>query len=182
MLSDVTDALINTLRAGMPPLLQPGQIGLRSPAETSEGCLLGLHPYSLHKDTRFQMTGGLRVDGGIQSPPFCAELHFFVTSYAGKKSGLTEDYKILERVMQIWPDISELFISNALQPAYVPVPRIEFLSLDADAVSKIWNFSSEPYRLSLFYKCAPVVIPSLVHTPTARVGGVDYTAKGGGAG
>lgn len=177
MLSAVTEALLNVLRAGLPPLLNAGQIGLRSPADTAEGCLLGLFPYSTPKDTRYQMTGGMRVDGGVQLPPFCLEMHFFVTSYAGKKSGLADDYKILERVMQIWPDICELPYSSTLQPAYVPAPRIEFLSPDADAVSKIWQFPGEPYRLSLFYKCAPIAIPSGRHIPTTRVGAVDYTAK-----
>jgi hypothetical protein len=179
MISVVTDAIVNTLRTELPPLLQPGQIGLRSPSDMDEGCLLGVFPHSIIRDTRYQMSAPIRVDGGLQTPPLCAEIHFFVTSYIGRKTGLTDDYKILERVMQIWPDVSELSLANAFQPDTIPLPRIELLSPDADTVSKIWQFSNTSYRLSLFYKCAPVAIPSEKFKPVARVGAVDYFAESG---
>lgn len=174
MFSDITQTILSVLRAGLP--LQPGQIGLRSPADTDETCLLGVFPYSLVKDPRYQVTDSLRVDGGKELPPLCARVCFMVTSYIGKKSGLADDYKILERVMQLWGDVSELAFSGAMQPSVIPAPRIELLSPDVDSVNKIWQFSGVPYRLSLFYQCAPIAIPSQRFTAVPRIGTVDYEA------
>ncbi len=175
MFSDVTQAIIGALRDALP--LQPGQIGLRSPADTDETCLLGVFPYSLIKDPRYQLTDSLRVDGGKEAPPLCARMCFMVTSYIGKKSGLADDYKLLERVMQFWGDISELAFSGVMQPSVVPAPRIELLSPDEDTVNKVWQFSGVPYRLSLFYQCAPIAIPSLRFTAVPRVSTAGLEAK-----
>ncbi|MDR1735330.1 MAG: DUF4255 domain-containing protein [Oscillospiraceae bacterium] len=177
MLSDITQAILSALRAGLPPLLQPGQIGLRSPADMDETCLLGVFPYSLVKDARYQLTDALRVDGGKEAPPLCAEMRFMVTSYAGKKSGLADDYKVLERVMRLWTDIYVLPFSGAVQPAVIPAPRIELLSPDEDRVSKIWQFSGTAYRLSLFYRCAPIAVASQRFTPVARVGAAGLETR-----
>jgi hypothetical protein len=121
------------------------------------------------------MNNNLRVDGGIQSPPLCMELCFMVTSYISKKSGLADDYKILERTAQIFGDTSELAYTSTLQPSVLPCPRIELLSLDVDTINKIWQFQGGAYILSLFYKCSPIAVPSLKFTPAARVGSVDYS-------
>lgn len=181
MISTATDTLLNTIKSWMPPLLQPGQIGFCSPADAGDEYLLGLYIYSVLRDMRYQMTSPMRMDNNIsQSAPFCVEFCFMATSYAGKKSGLPDDYKVMERVLQLWPDLSVLSLTTALQPSYIPAPRIELLTVDPDMASKIWQFPGVPYRLSLFYKCSPVAIPSQKQTVTARIGSVDYTTKEGG--
>ncbi|MDR1668768.1 MAG: DUF4255 domain-containing protein [Oscillospiraceae bacterium] len=178
MVTDVMRAVLGLLRDSLPPLLQPGQIGFRSPADADETCLLGLFPYRLVKDIRYQLSDSLRVDGGKEAPPLCACVHLMVTSYAGKKSGLEDDYKVLERVMQLWSDVCEVPFTGAMQPSVVPPPRLELLSHDEDTVSKIWQFSGTPYRLSLFYQCAPIALPSLRFKSVPRIGEARYEAAG----
>lgn len=178
MISAATDAILSALKNWMPPLLQAGQIGFCSPDSAGDSYLLGLYPYSVLRDMRYQMTSPMRIDGNIsQSAPLCVEFCFMVTSYAGKKSGLPDDFKLIERVLQLWPDSSALSLTTALQPSHIPAPRIELLTIDPDMASKIWQFPGVPYRLSLFYKCSPVAVPSQKQTVIARVGSVDYTAK-----
>jgi hypothetical protein len=174
-LSAVSDALLNSLRRELPPMITSGQIGLCSPADAGDSFLLGLFPFGVVKDPKYQMLGGIRIDSGVtQHAPLCAEMSVMVTSYVGKKSDLTNDYKLLERVMQIWHDNNEVQIVSPLQPQFVVFPRIELLSLDIDAVSKVWQFPNVPYRMTLFYKVSPVVITSAKQVLTPRVGGVDY--------
>jgi hypothetical protein len=91
---------------------------------------------------------------------------------------LLDDYKLLERVAQLWHDHGELPLITPAQPSQAVAPRFELLSPDADEISKIWQFPSVPYALSLFYRLGPVAIPSGVEITRAPVGDVDYKAGG----
>lgn len=177
-MSSAVDAIINLLRAGMPPLLKPEQIGLCLP-DNSDKYLLGAFVYAVTRDPKTVSGGSVRVDSSMTAKnPLCAELRVVITSYVGKKSGLADDYKLLERVMQIWHDRSELPVDTPFQPSHIVRPRMELLNLDADEISKIWQFSSAPYTLSLFYKLAPVVITSGGQHITAPVGSIGFNGGG----
>jgi len=165
-----TEALLGVLRKNIPPLTAENRICVCSPAEPPDDCALGLFPYRTGKDPRFQIGGNIAVDADImRRPPLCTEMFFMVTAYAGKKAGLTEDLKLLERVLRVFHDKSEIQLKSALQPSHVPYPRAELLSPDNDEISKIWQFPNSPYRLSLFYRLAPVAIASSVEITVNRV-------------
>jgi hypothetical protein len=164
----------------MPPLLKPEQIGICSPADGGDKYLLGVFVYSVTRDSRAQMSGNIRVDASTSArAPLNVEMRVIITPYAGKKSGLADDYKLLERVMQIWHDHSKLAVTTSLQPSHIDAPRLEMLNPDADEISKIWQFQSVPYILSLFYKIAPVAIPSRTQMTSAPVGSADYAGGSG---
>lgn len=169
-LADTTAAILKALRQEMPPLINPEQIGFCSPADSGDSFLLGLFVYNIIRDNKFQMNRNIVIDSNIsQMPPVCLEISFMVTPYIGKKSGAADDYKLLDRVLQIWRDNAAITFESALQPQYVPLPRLELLSLDADTISKVWQFPGAPYRLSLFYKAAPIAIASTIQKVTPRV-------------
>ena len=168
--ADVSEAILEVLRQGIPPLISREQIGLCSPGDPGDNFLLGLHVYSITRDNKFQMIRNLVVDSNTsRKPPLCVEISFVVTPYLSKKSGLSDDYKLLDRVLQIWHDNGAIPYESALQPGFVPLPRVELISLDPDTISKIWQFPNEPYRTSLFYKAAPVAIPATLELVTPRV-------------
>lgn len=168
--ADVSAAILEVLKREMPPLIVPEQIGFCSPADAGDSFLLGLFLYNISRDNKFQMNKSITVDSGIsQMPPVCVEASFIVTPYIGRKSGLADDYKLLDRVLQIWHDNAAIPFQSPLQPQYVASPRVELLSPDADAVSKIWQFPGVPYRASLFYKAAPIAIASAKQAVTPRV-------------
>ncbi|MDR2356328.1 MAG: DUF4255 domain-containing protein [Clostridiales Family XIII bacterium] len=176
-ISIAADAIIRVLKAEMPPLVKAEQIGLCSPADAGDRFLLGVFIHAAARDTRTQAMGNMRVDASTSvKGPLITELHLIVTSYAGKKSGLLDDYKILERVAQLWHDHSELPMNTQVQPSRVVTPKFELQNPDADEISKIWQFPGVPYSLSLFYRLAPVAIPSGVQITKAPVGDVDYKA------
>lgn len=175
MISDAADAVVKVLKARMPPLLKPEQIGLCTPDSTDKYAL-GVFAYAITRDPKAQMNGRIRVDASASvKAPLVAEVRLAITSYAGKKSGLADDYKLLERVMQLWHDYGELPVKNALQPSLVAAPRMRLLDLDADEISKIWQFPGTSYTLSLFYSLSPVAIPSHIRTTAAAVSSIDYT-------
>ena len=168
--SDVSEAILEMLRQGIPPLIAREQIGLCSPGDPDDSFLLGLHVFSITRDEKYQMVKNMVIDSKTsQKPPLCVEISFVVTPYLSKKSGLTDDYKLLDRVLQIWHDNAAIPYQSPLQPEHVPLPRVELMSLDPDTISKIWQFPNEPYRTSLFYKAAPVAIPSTLEVVTTRV-------------
>ena len=170
------DAIIKSLKIQMPPLIKADQIGLCSPAEVHDKLLLGVYIYAVVRDINAYIAGNIRVDSSTAvKPPLNSEIRVMITSYAGRKSGLQADYKILERVMQIWHDRSELSMNTALQPALFKEPRMELLNLSSEDIGNIWNFET-PYTLSLFYKAAPISIPSRTQITTEPVDNVDYKA------
>ena len=57
------------------------------------------------------------------------------------------------------------------------IPRIEFLDLEAEEKTRIWNIPETPYKLSLFYKVYPVEIDSLTVTDITRVTTADFTLE-----
>ena len=169
-IADASTAIVDVLKAKMPPLIASEQVGLCSPFEAGDSFLLGLFVYNITRDTKFQMNRGITIDSNVlQSPPICVELSFMITPYIGKKSELIDDYKLLDRVLQIWHDKASIPFISQLQPQFVVAPRVELLSLDMDAINKIWQFPGVPYRTSLFYKAAPIAIYSTKQTVISRV-------------
>ena len=176
-ISATAGAIIKVLKEEIPPLLKPEQIGLCSPDAATDKYQLGVFIYSATRDMRSQMTGNIRVDSSSSvKSPLNMELRLIVTSYAGRKSGLSDDYKVLERVLQLWYDHSELPLTTPVQPSHVAAPKFELLNPDADEISKIWQFPNVPYSLSLFYRLGPIAIQSGVKITTTPVGDVDYKA------
>ncbi len=175
-LSLAAEAILKTLKAEMPPLLTPEQIGLCAPGN-ADMFLLGVYVNTVGRDARAQMNGNIRIDASTAAKaPVNVELRVMVTSYAGEKHGLMDDYRLLERVMQIWHDHGRLPMTSPLQPSHVPSPQLELLSPGPEEITQLWHFPNVPYRLSLFYRVAPVAIPSRTILTRAPVGAVDYTA------
>ena len=169
-IADASTAMLNLLKKEMPPMISPEQIGLCSPADAGDNFLLGLFIYGVARDNKFQMNKNITIDSNIsQMPPVCVEISFMITPYIGKKSGLAEDYKLLDRVLQLWHDNAAIPYNSQLQPLYVPAPRVELLSPDTDTINKIWQFPGIAYRTSLFYKVAPIAVASTKQVVKSRV-------------
>jgi hypothetical protein len=174
-ISMTMEAFINRLKISVPPLIPAEQVGLCTPADANENFMLGACIYSIGYDENLQITGGVRIDAStMQPPPFAVRMNVLVTSYIGKRSGLAEDYKLIERVMQAMGDDSKLPIMTLYQPGVAVAPRVSLVRTDSHEMSKIWQYPNDPYRLSLVYDIRPVVIPSTRFTHTEPVGDVDY--------
>lgn len=175
--ADASSAILEVLKQEMPPLITAEQIGLCSPSDAADGFLLGLFIYNVTRDNKFQMNKNITIDSNVsQMPPVCVELSFMITPYIGKKSGLLDDYKLLDRVLQIWHDKAAIPFKSQLQPQFVSAPRVELLSPDSDAINKIWQFPGIAYRTSLFYKAAPIAIASTKQAVIPRVRDAELQA------
>lgn len=174
-ISALSAALLEVLKQKMPPLLPPGQIGLAPPDAAQGQYMLGIHLFKISEDPGLRLTERVAVDSGaMRRPPMCLELSYMFTAYAGAKSTFIDDYKILERVMQIFYDSPLLEPLSPYQPQIVPRTKIELLPIGIDEISKIWQFSGADQRLSLYYRLSPVPLGSDIESRTARVGEADF--------
>jgi hypothetical protein len=179
--SNAMNAVLAKLRHDFAAVLQPDQIGFCSPAEVEDSINLGLFLYGIERDG-MASTSSFMADANMRiGPPLPVALHLLITSYLGKRSGLVEDYRLLEMVMASLDDGAKLTMRSSLQPSRYELPSIILVAVEPDEMSKIWQFPNVPYRLSLCYTVRPVLVPSQIAAPVSRVGATDFGTNEGGA-
>lgn len=181
--SEVGNALVQLLRSNMVPedILNPESIGLCSPEDKGD-IMLGLYLYDVRECEEVRRSTMVNVDAKSQKyPSTYLSLYFMITAYSNGdvKFRSTEEQKLLGRVVQILADYSILD-----QRTYAPVLKdtdfalhLEMLQLGLDDKLKIWTVPNKAYKLSLFYKVAPVELESAKTKEVQRVVDMDITIK-----
>lgn len=166
IISDIGSALVKLLRSEMVPevIQNADAIGLCSPADKGD-IVLGLYLYDVRESEEVFETGMRTLGTGEQRyPSKFINLFYMVTAYSMSdiKFRASEEQRILGRAMQVLMDhavLDDLLFGPDQAPGRYPV-RIDQLRLDNDEKMKLWNMPDVPYKLSLYYKVAPVEMES----------------------
>jgi hypothetical protein len=183
VVSEVGNALVQLLKNNMVPedVLNPESIGLCSPEDKGD-ILLGLYLYDVKECAEVRRSTMINVDAKHQKyPSTYLSLYYMITAYSNGdiKFRSAEEQKLLGRVVQILAD------NSMLDPkSYEPVLKdndfalhIEMLSLELEEKMKVWAVPNKAYKLSLFYRVAPVELESAKTKEIQRVVDVDITVK-----
>lgn len=189
MIAEVGNSIVRLLRDNLVPevIANPDAIGLCEPQERGD-YIVGIYLYDVRECDDVRATSMVNVGMARQKyPPMYVTLSYMITAYSNGdvkyRSG--EEQKILGRVMQVLYD-NALLDSNTLEP--LPKEnrtssdmnlRIQLQNLSYEEKQKIWNIPSKAYKLSLFYKVAPVEIESMRVKNITRVTeiGISYQEK-----
>jgi hypothetical protein len=171
------EGLLLRLRTDLGVLHSPEHIDICSPAEVADQIHLGLYLYRVRRDGMAQASKFMADEKMLASAPLPLSLDVLITAYTGRRSGLAEDYRLLDLVLASLHDGARIDYRSEIQPDIHPLPHIHLVDADADQMSKIWQFPNVPYRLSLCYELRPVYVPSTIAVKITRVKGAEIHAS-----
>jgi hypothetical protein len=176
-ISFAMEGLLLRLRKDLGSLHSPEHIDICSPAEVPDQIHLGLYLYRVRRDGMAQADHFVADEKLLVSAPLPLSLDILITAYTSRRSGLAEDYRLLDLVLASLHDGARIDYNSEIQPDIHPLPHIHLVDADADQMSKIWQFPNAPYRLSLCYELRPVYVPSNIAVEIARVKGAEIRAS-----
>lgn len=155
-------------------------ISLCSPEEHKD-VSLGIFLYDMRESEEIRRSGMVRTGPDRQSgPPVYMELYYMMTAYVtgDQRFGMIEEEKILGKIIQYFHDYPVIPFSQVMPDApAAPDLRISLSPMDGEQKMKLWNFAGMSYRLSLFYKVAPVTIASSREQAMTRVTEVEINVE-----
>lgn len=183
ILADVGNAVTELLRTEMVPevLMNEESIGVCSPEDKGD-FLLGLYLYDVKPSELFRDSEMQNVDSRRQKyPSQYLDLYYMMTAYSNGdvKFRSLEEHRILGRAMQVLADYS-LLDAATLKPVQNPAGAavgIELLSLSLEEKMKIWVFPNKAYKLSVFFRVAPVELESIRTKQVQRVVDIQFAVK-----
>lgn len=183
VVSEVGNALVKLLKTNMVPddILNPESIGLCSPEDKGD-IMLGLFLYDIKECEEVRSSTMINIDTRYQKyPSTYLTLYYMITAYSNGdvKFRSAEEHKLLGRAIQVLND------HNLLDPkTYEPIIKdteyalhIEMLQMSLEEKMKVWNIPNKAYKLSLFYKVAPVELESVKTKEVHRVVDMDFSVK-----
>lgn len=175
IVSSVSGALVKLLRDAMVPKVLEGRdmIGLCTPEDHGD-VTLGIWLYDIRENDELRINGMLPFDDTqLKYPPMYLNLHYMVTAYSEMdiRYRAEEEHRLLAKAMQVLRD-SSVLDADTLAPVGTADPadlRIEFQNFTMEDKMKAWNGLHVPYRLSLFYRVAPVELESMIRRKVVKV-------------
>ena len=183
IISDVTEAIIKILRAGMVPDVIPNTEGIGACHPSDKGdIVLGINLYDIKRNTDIVAMDSVAVGTGKRrAPSLFLDLYYMITAYSTSdiKFRSIEDAKIIGRAIQLLEGNSVLNgdILGKSAAGLRFAPKLEFLDLESEEKKRLWNIPDVPYKTSIFYKVYPIEIESLKITDITRVVSADFTVE-----
>ena len=183
IISDVTEAIIKILRAGMVPDVIPNTEGIGACHPSDKGdIVLGINLYDIKRNTDIVAMDSVAVGTGKRrAPSLFLDLYYMITAYSTSdiKFRSIEDAKIIGRAIQLLEGNSVLNgdILGKSAAGLRFAPKLEFLDLESEEKTRLWNIPDVPYKTSIFYKVYPIEIESLKITDVTRVVAADFTVE-----
>lgn len=182
-ISEMSQALLRILRKELVPdiIQNPDAIGLCSPDDRGD-FVVGIHLYDIK--TSEEIRANTMVPQGVKSSryPSCfVNLFYMITvhSIGDIKFRSGEEQKVLGKIVQALYDNSCLD-AQTLEPVSVRKPMdvvIQMQNMELEEKVRIYNVPNAGYKLSLFYKVAPVEIESLKTKQVSRVTDMELTVE-----
>ena len=170
VIADVGNAIVRLLREHMVPdvVMSADSIGVYTPDDKGDFSL-GVYLYDIRESKEVRESG--MIDEGFHRqkyPSAFLELYYMVTAYSNGdvKFRSLEEHKILGRAAQTLMDYPRIELGETQA-------RIELLQLENDEKMRLWNVPNVPYKLSLFYRVAPVELESGKMRAVTRVTSID---------
>lgn len=183
IISDVTEAIIKILRAGMVPDIIPNTeaIGACHPSDKGD-IVLGINLYDVKRNTDVVEMNGVSVGKNkMRAPSLYLDLYYMITAYSTSdiRFRSIEEAKILGRAIQLLEGNSMLKgdILGRAAAGLKYTPKLEFLELESEEKTRLWNIPEVPYKLSIFYKVYPVEIESLKISDITRVTSAEFDVE-----
>lgn len=177
-IAEVSKKIVELLQQQLVPELIPdaNKICLCSPDERKD-TVLGIFLYDVRESEEIRRSGMINIGADRQSyPPIYISLYYMITAYVSSdlKFRMFQEQQILGRVVQYLHDypILPFDLRQGQQRAGTDM-QIQLIPMEAEEKAKLWNFGSQPYRLSLFYKVSPLMVESVREREVIRVREVD---------
>ena len=178
--AEVGTAIVKLLQRELIPdtLQNPDAIGLCSPTDRGD-YIVGICLYDIRESEELRVNTMIaRGAEELQYPPSYVNLYYMITvvSNGDIKFRAEEDHKILGRIIQVFSDFPCLD-HETLKPTTVRKQldvEISMQNLTLEDKMRIYTVPNSGYKLSLFYRAAPVEIESTRSRKTSRVLEVDF--------
>ncbi len=171
VIANVSEELVRVLQKELVPELisDESTIGLCSPEEP-EDTELGIFLYDIQESDEVRQ---LRmIDNGPakqQYPPAFLSLYYMLTAYSqsDRKFRMAQEQRILGRIARKFHDYPYLEVEGEQFP-------LQMMKISTEDKLKLWNFNGKPYKPSLFYRAAPIILDSARFREVSRVKSTDF--------
>lgn len=174
-IAEVGMAIVRLLRRELVPdtLQNPDAIGLCSPTDRGD-YMVGIHLYDIRESEELRVN--TMIARGAQEllyPPSYVNLYYMitVTSTGDIKYRSEEEHKILGRIVQVladYPCLDRETLEPVTSRKQLDV-ELSMQNLTLEDKMRIYSVPNAGYKLSLFYRAAPVEIESKKSRRTVRV-------------
>ena len=174
-IAEVGMAIVRLLRKELVPdtLQNPDAIGLCSPTDRGD-YMVGIHLYDIRESEELRVN--TMIARGAQEllyPPSYVNLYYMitVTSTGDIKYRSEEEHKILGRIVQVladYPCLDRETLEPVTSRKQLDV-ELSMQNLTLEDKMRIYSVPNAGYKLSLFYRAAPVEIESTKSRRTVRV-------------
>ena len=174
-IAEVGMAIVRLLRKELVPdtLQTPDAIGLCSPTDRGD-YMVGIYLYDIRESEELRVN--TMIARGAQEllyPPSYVNLYYMitVTSTGDIKYRSEEEHKILGRIVQVladYPCLDRETLEPVTSRKQLDV-ELSMQNLTLEDKMRIYSVPNAGYKLSLFYRAAPVEIESTKSRRTVRV-------------
>ena len=174
-IAEVGMAIVRLLRKELVPdtLQNPDAIGLCSPTDRGD-YMVGIHLYDIRESEELRVNTMIaRGSQELLYPPSYVNLYYMitVTSTGDIKYRSEEEHKILGRIVQAladYPCLERETLEPVTSRKQLDV-ELSMQNLTLEDKMRIYSVPNAGYKLSLFYRAAPVEIESTKSRRTVRV-------------
>lgn len=174
-IAEVGMAIVRLLRKELVPdtLQNPDAIGLCSPTDRGD-YMVGIHLYDIRESEELRVNTMIaRGSQELLYPPSYVNLYYMitVTSTGDIKYRSEEEHKILGRIVQAladYPCLDRETLEPVTSRKQLDV-ELSMQNLTLEDKMRIYSVPNAGYKLSLFYRAAPVEIESTKSRRTVRV-------------
>lgn len=183
VIADVGMAIVKLLRTHLGPEIIQSQdsIGICTPDDPGD-MTLGVYLYDIRENDDYRNSS--MIDAGISKQKYPSKyltLCYMITAYSNGdvKYKSIEEQKILGKVAQVLSDYNTLEenIMESTDKKNSFSVLIELNNLSAEEKIKLWTAPNKAYKLSLFYKVAPIELESERIKNVRRVSDISITIK-----
>lgn len=177
-IAEVSKRMVELLQQQLVPELIPdgNKICLCSPDERKD-TVLGIFLYDVRESEEIRRSGMIHISSDRQAyPPIYISLYYMITAYVSSdlKFRMFQEQQILGKVVQYLHDYPILPFDQKEGEQQVGTDmQIQIIPMEAEEKAKLWNFGTQPYRLSLFYKVSPLLVESAREREVIRVREVE---------
>lgn len=166
VIANVSEEMVRILQKELVPELisDESAIGLCSPEEPDD-IELGIFLYDIQENDEVRRLGMIDDSSEKQQyPPAFLSLYYMLTAYSqsDRKFQMAQEQRILGRVIRKFHDYPYLEVEGEQYP-------LQLMKLSTEDKLKLWNFNGKPYKPSLFYKSAPIILDSARFRKVSRV-------------
>jgi hypothetical protein len=160
---DITNTLLNLLKANTGGLIQQDHISAASPADTTDDTTpsLSLFLYQVTENKHLKNLSMQETNtGALRYPPLSLNLYYLLTAYASSRE---TEHQIAGRAMQILYDnaiVRGSLLQGSLSGTFEEIVVV-MNSIPLEDMNRLWSmFGSKPYRLSMTYQVSTALIDS----------------------